>query len=250
MLAHSILEHGQRDPIIVWKQTGYILDGHNRFEILTKLKRKPKSQNISLPDQQAAEMWILTNQLARRNLHPNHYAYYLGKKYEAEKTVPGKNDQGSQLQRVAEQSGKAEKTIRLNANFANGVDKLEAAMPGMRKRILNGASAATKTIIGALGKDKTATVEKLKAIVSKKRRKPTAVEKAIDAHYKSKHKDPFLDIYPFIDVLEWADKSKSKPTPIGRIREYFEEDISGNYHKKNNSLATAIKLLTSYQEKL
>ncbi len=255
ILEQSIKQDGQREPIIVWKQTGYILDGHNRFEVLRKLKRKPKAKSLSFADEQAAELWIMETQLGRRNMHPNYYDYYLGKRYEAENKGHGGNRSIRQndglketAERLAKETGKAPRTVERNANFAAGVDKLEAAMPGMSKRILNGATAATKGIISMLGKDEAATVDKLKSIASKKKNEPTALEKELDSLYQKKH--PFLDIFPFIGVLDWADKQKKEPTPLARIRSYFKENVSGQYHKKNRTIETAIKLLTSYQEKL
>jgi ParB-like nuclease family protein len=257
LLKESIREHGQREPIIVWKQTGLVIDGHNRLEILTKLKRKPRAQSISLPNQQAAESWIRRTQLGRRNLHPNYFAYHWGKEFNngcqgrgGDRKSNHQSDGliGSTSKKLSEQSGRSTATIERDAEFADGVDKLEAAMPGMRQRILNGLTPVSKAIIGKLGGDDTATVEKIKSIAAKAKREPTKLEKEVDALYGKK--DPFRDIYPFIGVLEWADKSKASPTPLSRIREYFEKDVSGRYHKKNKTIDAAIALLRSYKGKL
>ena len=49
---------------------GILLDGHNRFAICTKHGLPYKTIDIQLPDRNAAKVWIIDNQLNRRNL-PN-----------------------------------------------------------------------------------------------------------------------------------------------------------------------------------
>jgi len=45
-----------------------LIDGHNRYEICTRYEIKFKTQEIHFDNDQAAEIWILINQLSRRNL--------------------------------------------------------------------------------------------------------------------------------------------------------------------------------------
>ena len=54
------------EPIIVWE--GVLLDGHNRFEICIKHGIEFQIKEIPLPSREAARLWILENQLSRRNL--------------------------------------------------------------------------------------------------------------------------------------------------------------------------------------
>ena len=65
-LEESILTHGCRDAIKVWR--GIVLDGHNRFAICLKHKLPFKVTMISLANKEAAILWIIDNQLGRRNL--------------------------------------------------------------------------------------------------------------------------------------------------------------------------------------
>ena len=54
------------DAIILWE--GTIVDGHNRYEICKKHGIEFEIKEIQLPSKEAAMVWILENQLARRNL--------------------------------------------------------------------------------------------------------------------------------------------------------------------------------------
>jgi len=54
------------DAIIVWE--GAIIDGHNRFEICEKHGIEFQVIDMPLPSREAAKVWILENQLGRRNL--------------------------------------------------------------------------------------------------------------------------------------------------------------------------------------
>jgi ParB-like chromosome segregation protein Spo0J len=67
-LTESIKNEGCRDPIVVWN--GIIIDGHNRYKIC-KAKNIPfKVMNKDFKTRDEATVWIMDNQLARRNLTP------------------------------------------------------------------------------------------------------------------------------------------------------------------------------------
>ena len=66
LLRKNIREHGCRDPLVVWD--GILLDGHNRFDICIELGVEYRTRAIELPDRDAAKVWIIRNQLGRRNL--------------------------------------------------------------------------------------------------------------------------------------------------------------------------------------
>jgi len=65
-LRESIMSEGCRDAIIVWD--GTIVDGHNRHSICTELNIPFRTHEKHFEDEDEALMWILTNQLCRRNL--------------------------------------------------------------------------------------------------------------------------------------------------------------------------------------
>jgi hypothetical protein len=60
---------GNRVPITIWKEKQLLLDGHNRYDICTvnNIPLKP-AEELSFPDREAAMIWIIDNQLGRRNI--------------------------------------------------------------------------------------------------------------------------------------------------------------------------------------
>lgn len=66
-LEELIIKEGIRDAIITW--SGVIVDGHNRFEIAKKHCITDYSiKEMDFADENEAMIWIIKNQLARRNL--------------------------------------------------------------------------------------------------------------------------------------------------------------------------------------
>jgi len=66
LLEQSIRTQGCRDAIITWR--GAIIDGHNRYAICTKHNIGYKVKETRFPSHKAAMLWIVENQLGRRNL--------------------------------------------------------------------------------------------------------------------------------------------------------------------------------------
>lgn len=67
-LEKSILKEGIREPIFIWN--GVIVDGHNRYSIAKKHDLEFKTKNLYFEDESEVKIWILTNQLSRRNVTP------------------------------------------------------------------------------------------------------------------------------------------------------------------------------------
>lgn len=66
-LEKSIIDEGCRDAIIVWGNI--IVDGHNRFKICSAHNIPYRTEGRDFTDRNAAMLWMLQNQLARRNLN-------------------------------------------------------------------------------------------------------------------------------------------------------------------------------------
>lgn len=70
-LEENIKEHGgARDPLVVWPSRGTLtlIDGHNRYEICTRLDLPFQIEEVRFDDRNAAMLWIIDNQKGRRNL--------------------------------------------------------------------------------------------------------------------------------------------------------------------------------------
>jgi ParB family chromosome partitioning protein len=65
-LEANILADGCRDPIVTWQ--GILIDGHNRFAICSKHGLMFQTVEREFADRQDAELWMIGNQMGRRNL--------------------------------------------------------------------------------------------------------------------------------------------------------------------------------------
>ena len=68
-LRQSIQKDGCTDPIIVWKNKGILLDGHNRLQICTELGIPYTIKEIEFETKDDAAKWIIARQINRRNLN-------------------------------------------------------------------------------------------------------------------------------------------------------------------------------------
>ncbi len=67
-LKASILAEGCRDPLVIWMPEGILVDGHNRFRICQEAALPFHTVERTFPDRDAVKLWIIENQLGRRNL--------------------------------------------------------------------------------------------------------------------------------------------------------------------------------------
>ena len=65
-LEASILAEGCRDALVLWN--GYIVDGHNRYAICEEHDIDFDTVSREFEDENAAKLWMIDNQNARRNL--------------------------------------------------------------------------------------------------------------------------------------------------------------------------------------
>ena len=66
MLEDSILRYGCEQPLVIWN--GVLVDGHNRYGICQKHELPFSVTEKNFVDRNDAMMWMLRNQLGRRNL--------------------------------------------------------------------------------------------------------------------------------------------------------------------------------------
>ena len=66
ILEESIKKDGCTNPLITWND--YIVDGHNRYEICEKYKIGFEEIKLGYNTKDEIIMWMLENQLGRRNL--------------------------------------------------------------------------------------------------------------------------------------------------------------------------------------
>ena len=65
-LEQNCLAEGIREAILTWN--GFIIDGHNRYEIATKWDLDFQTKSKHFKDELDAKIWMVNNQFGRRNL--------------------------------------------------------------------------------------------------------------------------------------------------------------------------------------
>jgi hypothetical protein len=65
-LEQNCLDEGIREKIITWN--GFIIDGHNRYEIATRWNLEYETETKRFKDENEVKLWMIDNQNGRRNL--------------------------------------------------------------------------------------------------------------------------------------------------------------------------------------
>jgi len=180
MLEESLLENGCMHPLVLWN--GVLIDGHNRYEICQKHEIPFKVEEKEFRNRDEALIWIITTQVARRNLNPIQLSYYRGLHYHADKrlvkNVAG-NNQYEQMYEVKAQNGPkpqsgttsirlsdeynvSKNTIKRDAQLANAIDAIGESSPEAKREILSGKSPITRKHLQNLASD--GTEEEIKSI--------------------------------------------------------------------------------------
>lgn len=71
-LEQSLKLYGCRDAITIWKEQQVIIDGHNRYEFCQKNNIEFKTEEFSFASKDDVKLWMLRNQLSRRNINTFH----------------------------------------------------------------------------------------------------------------------------------------------------------------------------------
>ena len=141
-LRENIERDGCRDPITAWRHNGsgaVILDGHNRFEICQEIGSAFRVNYMEFAERDQAVLWMINNQLGRRNLTREDFNMLVGRKYNAtkkaandggagtQKATVGQNEPRSRTsEAIAKEHGISEATVRRAATVAAAVDAVKA----------------------------------------------------------------------------------------------------------------------------
>jgi len=156
-LSSKLQKEGCREKLIVWKETGLLIEGHHRFKLCKELNLQCDYEMMSFPDRDTVIEWMVNNQLARRNLSDTQRAYFIGKQYLQAKKRSGRpdaNDNNVSTVDTLEETNTANRiglknkvgptTVRRDAKFTSAVDDLSKEDPAIREEILNSEFNATK----------------------------------------------------------------------------------------------------------
>lgn len=145
-LEESIIKEGCRDALVLWNST--IVDGHNRYEICKKHNIEFKTIQKDFQNEDFAKLWIIDNQLSRRNLN-DYYRGALALEYESTFKKIAKDNQ-------KHSNGRGKKGKPILAGVKGEVRDMLAKMAGIShgnidkiKKIQAKASEQTKMLLEA-----------------------------------------------------------------------------------------------------
>lgn len=93
-LEENCLAEGIREAILTWN--GFIIDGHNRYEIATKWNLDYQTKSKHFKDEEEVKEWMILNQFGRRNLS-NYQRSVLALQLEEVFKEKAKENQGSRI---------------------------------------------------------------------------------------------------------------------------------------------------------
>jgi hypothetical protein len=166
-LERNILKDGCREPLIVWKKTPgqmVLIDGHNRYKICEKHNISFKVKEVSFKDVDEARIWMVENQMGRRNLTPDQMSYCRGLKYLALKNKKGGYENVKSKGQIDTSTSEAlsahfnisESTIKRDARFAQGLEIVGRSNPKLKMKILTGEAKVKKADVQCLSHAKNA----------------------------------------------------------------------------------------------
>ncbi|MEP6736729.1 MAG: ParB/Srx family N-terminal domain-containing protein [Chryseolinea sp.] len=154
-LERSLIAEGCREPLMVWEKSPgqlVLVDGHNRYKLCQKNNIPYKTKKIKFNNVEEAKVWMIDNQIGRRNLTPDQMSYYRGLKYNSLKKKKGGYDyvkskgqnEISTSELIAKNFNVSESTIKRDAKFAEGLDIVGRSNPKLKTKILIGEAKVKK----------------------------------------------------------------------------------------------------------
>lgn len=171
-LESNIKAEGCREALVVWQKGNSLtlIDGHNRFKICSKNNISFEVNILSFSTLDEVKIWMLNNQLGRRNLNPDQLSYYRGLKYLGLKRKKGGYDnvksKGQHEPTTAEnlslEFSVSESTIKRDAKYAEGLEIITRSNPKLKNDILIGEEKFKKSDVALLAQAQDVDLKKIK----------------------------------------------------------------------------------------
>ncbi|MFZ2487941.1 MAG: DNA modification methylase [Anaerolineae bacterium] len=151
-LETSIVKEGVRDAIVTWQ--GFIIDGHNRFEIATRHGIAYKTTTKEFDSEDDVKEWMILNQFGRRNLNSYQRSVL---------SIP--------LEEIIARRAKENKVVGMNTTNLIRQEKKNATIPStlteslVEKPVITPID--TRKEVAKIASVSTGTIHKVKAIESK-----------------------------------------------------------------------------------
>jgi len=198
-LESNIIENGCLYALVLWN--GILIDGYNRYSICTEHNIPFDTIDMELDSREEALIWIILNQVSRRNLTPLQLSRLRGLHYRADKkivtnasgrnqysnqneVVPQNEEQAKKLStatRLAKQYNVSRITIERDSKIADAIDAIGEVSPEAMRKVISGEVAINKNKLKALLSDPAEAVESTVAEIEEgtyERRKPAVPQPA------------------------------------------------------------------------
>ena len=161
-LEANLIKNGCRDALVVWN--GFLIDGHNRYEICTRHNIPFIIIEKEFPSREFVLIWIISNQMSRRNLTPMQLSHFRGLHYRADKKIRGSNNQyadkseksqnatfhSSTSVRLAKQYKISRDTVLRDAKVSTAIDAIGETSLEAKRMILSGDVDIDKRVLEEL----------------------------------------------------------------------------------------------------
>jgi len=146
-LENNCMSEGIREKILTWN--GFIIDGHNRFEIATRWDLDYKTESKHFDNEEAVKEWMILNQFGRRNLS-NYQRSVLALELEEVFSKKAKENQvrkpnfvpqtfGEQTKKDNETNNKVSDVAKVSHETIRKVKKIqEKATPEVKEKLSTG----------------------------------------------------------------------------------------------------------------
>lgn len=158
LLEKNLIEEGCRDPIIVWRRSEMelvIVDGHNRYQICKKHNLEINYVIKDFDDVNHIKLWMIENQIGRRNLSQDQLSYYRGLKYLSLRKRRGGFEnirskgkkENTTSDKLSNEFSVSSSTIKRDAKYAEVIDLIENLKPDLKQKILTGELNVKKRVL-------------------------------------------------------------------------------------------------------
>jgi hypothetical protein len=164
-LEEDILENGIRDRLVLWGDI--LIDGYNRFSIAQKHNLSFETLSMEFNSREEVKIWMIKNQIERRNLTPYQLRYFRGLHYQTErKLVTNKTgiNQHSEVdcqnehqpqtvatsRIIAEIYDVSQSTIMRDSKLADALIAIGEVSPEAKQSILSGDTKITRNELDAM----------------------------------------------------------------------------------------------------
>lgn len=206
-LEKSILREGCRDKLILWGSGRFpvLVDGHNRLKICEEHQIPYETIKMDFENYQEVMQWMITNQLARRNVTDEQRKYLIGKRMANEKildkgnqytsAIPQSEGKQNTSERIATDYGISRATVERNQDYAQAVDTIaENLGEDIKTKILSSEIKLTDKDTKDIAKEEPEIQSKVMNLVETKQAKNLEEAKQILSPAEEKYHDELKQI--------------------------------------------------------